>query len=40
MSTLKVNTLTNVAGNADIGNVGKVVQYKYVIAYVAGSIFQ
>ena len=30
MSTLKVNTLTNVAGNADIGNVGKVVQYKYV----------
>ena len=30
MSTLKVNTLTNVAGNADIGNVGKVLQYKYV----------
>ena len=26
MSTLKVNTLTNVAGNADIGNVGKIVQ--------------
>ena len=26
MSTLKVNTITNVAGNADIGNVGKVVQ--------------
>ena len=30
MSTLKVNTLTNVAGNADIENVGKIVQYKYV----------
>ena len=30
MSTLKVNTLTNVAGNADIGNVGKIVQYKIV----------
>ena len=26
MSTLKVNTITNVAGNADISNVGKVVQ--------------
>ena len=26
MSTLKVNTITNVAGNADIGNVGKVQQ--------------
>ena len=26
MSTLKVNTLTNVAGNADIGNVGKILQ--------------
>ena len=26
MSTLKVNTLTNVAGNADINNVGKIVQ--------------
>ena len=30
MSTLKVDTLTNVAGNADIGNVGKIVQYKVV----------
>ena len=26
MSTLKVNTLTNVAGNADITNVGKIVK--------------
>tara|TARA_Y100000114_G_C11657894_1_gene277543 strand:- start:242 stop:763 length:522 start_codon:yes stop_codon:yes gene_type:complete len=26
MSTLKVNTITNVAGNADIGNVGKILQ--------------
>ena len=26
MSTLKVNTLTNVAGNADINNVGKILQ--------------
>lgn len=28
MSTLKVNTITNVAGNPYIDNVGKVVQYK------------
>ena len=28
MSTLKVNKLTNVAGNADVTNVGKLVQYK------------
>tara|TARA_R100000353_G_scaffold101338_2_gene73473 strand:- start:233 stop:751 length:519 start_codon:yes stop_codon:yes gene_type:complete len=26
MSTLKVNTITNTAGNADIANVGKIVQ--------------
>ena len=26
MSTLKVNTITNVAGNADVGNVGKILQ--------------
>ena len=26
MSTLKVNTLTNVAGNSDISNVGKILQ--------------
>ena len=26
MSTLKVNTITNTSGNADIGNVGKILQ--------------
>ena len=26
MSTLKVNAITNVAGNADVTNVGKVLQ--------------
>jgi len=31
MSTLKVNTLTNVAGNADIGNVGKILQVKQTV---------
>ena len=28
MSTLKVNTITNVNGDADIGNVGKILQVK------------
>ena len=38
MSTLKVNTLTNVAGNNDITGVGKILQAKCTAANSLGQI--